>query len=140
MATTDRQPTSELCRSRPLGSALAGQNDRFRQFGYGLLGDCNEKCFLSAHHAHSSIGRKYRLCSRRLPGWATTRAPCGCGTNGSPAVRLRRYQALGWKYVPVVRLAEHVSEPICSRAAKPLLDRAATVRKLFKLSLHGAGS
>jgi hypothetical protein len=28
---------------------------------------------------------------------------------------------LGWKYVPVVRLAEHVSEPICSRAAKPLL-------------------
>jgi hypothetical protein len=36
-------------------------------------------------------------------------------------VRLRRYQGLGWKYVPVVRLAEHVSEPICSRAAKPLL-------------------
>src|SRR5258707_8569659 len=28
-----------------------------------LLGDCNETCFLSAHHAHSSIGRKYRLCS-----------------------------------------------------------------------------
>src|SRR5258707_2854180 len=56
-------------------------------------------------------------------GWATTRAPCTCGTNGSPPVRLRRYQALGWKYVPVVRLAEHVSEPICSlpRVAKPLL-------------------
>src|SRR5258705_7024509 len=65
-------------------------------------------------------------------GWATTRAPCACGTNGSPPVRLRRYQALGWKYVPVVRLAEHVSEPICSlpRAAKPLLRLSMIIRML----------
>jgi hypothetical protein len=48
----------------------------------------------------------------------------------APPVRLRRYQGLGWKYVPVVRLAEYVSEPICSRAAKPLLRASVIIRML----------
>ena len=88
--------------------------------------DYDETRVLSVGHAPSSIRRQSRLCSiLLLPGWATTCAPDSCGTNGSPSVRLRCCQALDWKYVSVVRLAEHVSEPVCRIpcAAKPLLRK-----------------
>jgi hypothetical protein len=98
---------------------------------FGLVGeDYDETHVLSVGHALSRIRRQLRLCSILLPGWATTRAPDSCGTNGSPPVRLRCCKALDWKYVSVVRLSEYVSESVCRIpcAAKPLLRISVILR------------
>src|SRR5260370_11013687 len=63
-----------ICRSCPLAKSaeIPSFHERCR------WGDCNETCFLSAHHAHSSIGRKYRLCSNIFWISASLRPPDAC--------------------------------------------------------------
>src|SRR5216684_3980285 len=55
--------------------------------------------------------RKFCLCLR-LRGWSTARAAGRRGADGVAGMWLRRHEAVGSEWLSIVRLSEHVPEPI----------------------------
>jgi hypothetical protein len=87
------------------------------------------------------VGVKRECClGIRLRGWSTTHTARHRRATSVARMRLRCHEAVGSKWLSIVRLSEHVSEPIrrARRLTSPQASRPSVIRPKFVASLEAA--
>ena len=87
------------------------------------------------------VGVRRECClGIRLRGWSTTRTARHRCAASVARMRLRRHEAVGSKWLSIVRLSEHVSEPIrrARRLTSPQASCPSVIRPKFVASLEAA--